>query len=137
MIANIWTGESWEQLLHGRSRCRKCGASHRVSFVWSQGRKLCTLASEDTNQASRDTVLLVENYIGFRVNWLRQFNVRQFRCSGSILEESSTILQTYPAALYPGAVHVTERALQTWLGAASKIYMLLQDSQRPSTSCGR
>ena len=29
--------------------------------------------------------------------------------------------------MYPGAVHMTERALQTWLGAASKVYMLLQD----------
>ena len=46
----------------------------------------------DTNH-----LVLMTNHIGFRVNWLRQFCIRNFRMAATFQGEASSILHTWPS----------------------------------------
>ena len=72
--------------------------------------------------AAKDTgYLLIENYLGFRLSYLRQFKIRQFRCATSLLAESSTILQTYPEF-----DAINEDGLARRLGSALMVYLCFE-----------
>ena len=62
-------------------------------------------------------LVLMENYLGFRIGYLRQFAFRQFRCAVSVLGEASTILQTFP-----DAKHVSEGNLSKHLRTVIMLY---------------
>ena len=122
--AYTWNGGAWEEVEHGRKRCRKCGCSHRLSFAYVKGSKVITMTKAMFEDRRADHPLLVENYLGFRLSYLRQFLIRQFRCATSLLGEASTILQTHP-----DHARMNEDNLAKWLGLAVQIYLCFEDGR--------
>ena len=123
-VAMVWDGGRWEKFTHGRRRCKKCAASHRVSYVWVDGRKYCTITKKMFESKSENPALLVSNYVGYRLNYLRQQTIRQFRCAESLLGEASTILATYE-----GENRITETRLSMHLASAIQLYFCFQEGR--------
>lgn len=122
--AKVWDGAAWSVMEHGRSRCRKCGASHRLSYVWKKNAKVSIVTREEYADTSGNQVLLVENYMGFRFSYLRQLAIRQFRCATSLLGEAQTILMTYPETDF-----ISDKNLAMHLGSAVMLFHRFADGR--------
>ena len=115
--ALVWTGARWEEFRHGRSQCKKCLATHRVTFAWKGKAKVSTITREDFLDHSSDPIVLVSNNLGFRMSYLRQLELKMFRCATSLLGEGSVILQTFP-----DTTPVNEDNMARRLGSALQLY---------------
>ena len=122
--ACVWNGGCWERIKHGRKQCRTCGATHRVSYVWDKGAKICLMTEDVFKDTTADPYVLVENYCGFKLSYLRQFSIRQFRCAVSCLGEASTMIQTWP-----GRIDMNENNLSRHLGQAVLLYLCFQEGR--------
>ena len=83
-----------------------------------------TLTRGMFNATSEDPIVLVNGNIGFRLSYLRQFVIRQFRSHTSCLSEASTILQTYP-----WSVALCENRLERLLLQAVWNYMVFLEGR--------
>ena len=148
--ANMWRGETWDLLAHGRS------ASFRLSSVWNQWRKTCTRTCAELPD-EKNARLRKENQHSqdhpFSMRFLSFLN--RVRCCTNVRAQVGLSILDYSDVCFreelrrsdpirhraadlvlwlhsgrsdlPRSVRMTERAPQAGLGAASKMDMLIKD----------
>ena len=92
--AKVWTGAEWISVKHGTKRCRGyggCEKYYKLNFISETGRKRNTLQTLETGN-----ILLMNEYIGFTTDFLRQYWNRVCRTGESAQGEAATILMTWP-----------------------------------------
>ena len=123
--ASVWNGKQLESIVHGRSRHRRCYATHRLSFVMVDGRKQSTITREMFADKTVDHIILMSDYVGFTSSYLAQQRIRMFRCAVGFTPEASTIVETFPDE----ENGVDEQTLRKHLSGAMALNMCFEDGR--------
>ena len=91
--ASVWDGAKWVSRKIGTKRCYFCMTYYKLNYMSEKSSRKNTIQSADD-----DSIVLVNEYLGFTFGYLRQLWHRVCRASVSFDAEVATILLTYQDA---------------------------------------
>ena len=123
--AFIWNGGSFEKVVHGRKRCKKCGRSFRLNYYVEPHTHEKMNTMELTELACTDNpIYLLQSHFGVRIKYLELLYNRVYRAAQPLQAEATSIAMTWPGAPMPKG---TEHHFGIALGQAFFSYLRMRE----------